>query len=204
MLFRSSEICEAGSLALLATAQRIAIAGSPASGKSWFARQLARLRQLPLHQLDDIYWEAQWRRPSTDSWLRRLDALIDTERWIIDGNYQPTLELRLERAQLLVFMDVHPAICLARYFVRTARIACGNDQLLPRRVRGTTSQSTPPGDLRKLSLKIVGFRHFARAQIFVLAERQQIPILQVTGSRFARRILAALDRGTADDIRRSL
>ena len=78
--------------------QRVLVDGMMGSGKSTFARALAARTGLPLIHLDVHYWKPGWVRPSDDEWRYRQRALLAGEAWIIDGNYNETLALRLERA----------------------------------------------------------------------------------------------------------
>jgi hypothetical protein len=52
---------------------------------------------LPLIYLDLHYWKPGWARPSYDEWREPQRTLVAGEAWIMDGNYNETLKLRLER-----------------------------------------------------------------------------------------------------------
>jgi adenylate kinase family enzyme len=75
------------------------------SGKSTFGRALAASTGLPLIHLDLPAWKPGWLRPSQHEWRERQRALLAGEAWIIDGNYNETLALRLERADTVIFLD---------------------------------------------------------------------------------------------------
>ena len=81
---------------------RVLVDGMMGSGKSTFARALAARTGLPVIHLDVHYWKPGWVRPSDDEWRERQCALLAGEAWIIDGNYNETLALRLERAETVV------------------------------------------------------------------------------------------------------
>jgi len=83
---------------------RVLVDGMMGSGKSTFARALAARTGLPLIHLDVHYWKPGWVRPSDDEWRERQRTLLAGEAWIIDGNYNETLALRLERAETVVFL----------------------------------------------------------------------------------------------------
>jgi hypothetical protein len=115
--------------------QRILVLGCPGSGKSSFARLLADLTGLPLIHLDDHYWGQGWKRPDKDEWHATLYRLVSGERWIIDGNHQDSLELRMRRTDCVIFLDTPIWLCLFRVAARGLRRFFGESASLPRRIR---------------------------------------------------------------------
>lgn len=101
--------------------RRILVDGMMGSGKTTFARALAIKTGLPLVHLDLHYWKPGWTRPSDDEWREQQRALIARDAWIIDGNYNETLALRLERADTVVFLETPWWLCASRAFVRGLR-----------------------------------------------------------------------------------
>jgi len=97
---------------------RVLVDGMMGSGKSTFARALAARTGLPVIHLDVHYWKPGWVRPSDDEWRERQRALLAGEAWIIDGNYNETLVLRLERAETVIYLDSPWWLCASRAFVR--------------------------------------------------------------------------------------
>jgi len=104
---------------------RVLVDGMMGSGKSTFARALAARTGLPVIHLDVHYWKPGWGRPSDDEWRERQRALLAGKAWIIDGNYNETLALRLERAETVVFLDSPWWLCASRAFVRGLRKPVG-------------------------------------------------------------------------------
>jgi adenylate kinase family enzyme len=105
--------------------RRVLVDGMMGSGKSTFARALASLTDLPVIHLDLYYWKPGWTRPSDDEWRERQRTLIAANAWIIDGNYNDTLPMRLERAETVVFLDTPWWVCANRAFVRGFRQPVG-------------------------------------------------------------------------------
>ena len=105
--------------------KRIALLGPAGAGKSWIGRQLAGLLGVPVIHLDRLYWKPGWVRPSDDEWRERQRALLAGEGWIIDGNYNETLLLRVERAETVIFLDSPWWLCASRAFVRGLRKPVG-------------------------------------------------------------------------------
>ena len=100
---------------------RVLVDGMMGSGKSTFARALAARTGLPVIHLDLHYWKPGWVRPSDQEWRERQRTLVDSEAWIIDGNYNETRPLRLERAETVVYLDTPWWLCASRAFVRGLR-----------------------------------------------------------------------------------
>ena len=97
---------------------RIAVVGSPGSGKSTFARKIAAETGHPLIALDYEYWSEGWTHPSKEEWRAMNEEFVRGERWIIDGNYGGTIELRYRAADLVVFLDVPRLECMRRVIRR--------------------------------------------------------------------------------------
>lgn len=93
--------------------QKVLVIGCPGAGKSTFARRLRDATGLPLYYLDRL-----WHRPDRTTLSRQafdaqLSHLIRRDRWIIDGNYLRTLEIRLAACDTVFLLDVPLDECLA-------------------------------------------------------------------------------------------
>ena len=97
--------------------QRILVIGAPGTGKSTLARAMGARLDLPVIHLDQHYWSPGWVAPEPDEWRRRVEALAAGEAWVMDGNYSGTFDLRLPRAQAIVWLDLPRWI----YFPRAIR-----------------------------------------------------------------------------------
>lgn len=104
---------------------RVLVDGMMGSGKSTFARALGERTGLPVTHLDVHYWKPSWMLPSDDEWLERQRTLLAGEAWIIDGNYNKTLDGRLERAETIIFLDTPWWLCASRALVRGLRKPVG-------------------------------------------------------------------------------
>lgn len=94
--------------------KKIAIIGSGGSGKSTFSRALGKNIGIPVYHLDALLWKPGW-EPTTKAEQRNIQQqLIEEDRWIIDGNYNGTLELRLSAADTIIFLDMPRTLCLYR------------------------------------------------------------------------------------------
>lgn len=46
------------------------------------------------------------------------ENIVLDEEWIIDGNYGETMDIRLQAADTIIFMDIHKIICIYRVIKR--------------------------------------------------------------------------------------
>lgn len=91
---------------------KIMIIGSPGAGKSTFARKLRDATKLPLYYLDMIWHKPDQTNISREEFDTQLNEIIKRDKWIIDGNYQRTLEVRLRECDTVFLMDFPLEICL--------------------------------------------------------------------------------------------
>ena len=92
--------------------KRILIIGSPGVGKSTFAKELAKRTGVPLFHLDLIWFHDNGDMESREIFDKKLQEILETERWIIDGYYPRTLEHRLKYADTVFFLDLPEGVCL--------------------------------------------------------------------------------------------
>ncbi len=87
--------------------QKIAVIGNIAGGKTWLARRLAQIHNLPLTHVDSIHFLPGLKiRPTAEA--RELILEIENQTsWIIDG-YGPLdlIEKRFAKADRLVLVDL--------------------------------------------------------------------------------------------------
>ena len=91
---------------------RIIVIGSPGAGKSFFARKLRDMTGLPLYYLDKIYHKPDRNTVTCEEFDRKLLEIMQTDNWIIDGNYQRTLPIRFEACTDVFFLDYPLEQCL--------------------------------------------------------------------------------------------
>lgn len=102
--------------------RRIIVTGLAGSGKSTFALALAAKTGLPVIHLDLHFWKPGWVAPPETEWRERQRSLLGGDAWIADGNYHETLDLRLEHADTVVFLDMPWWLCTGRAFLRGFRM----------------------------------------------------------------------------------
>ena len=91
---------------------KVIIIGCPGSGKSTFSRALHKLTDLPLYHLDLLNWNSDKTTVSKEVFLERLQNVLVLDKWIIDGNYGSTMELRLKECDTVFFLDYPVEVCI--------------------------------------------------------------------------------------------
>ncbi len=107
--------------------KRVLVIGCCGSGKSTLSIKLNQLTGLPLVHLDKEYWNEGWEEPPKSDFRRRVEHITQEDRWIIDGHYFSTLNIRLEKADTVFHLDYSTRTCLARVIKRTI-LAYGQDR----------------------------------------------------------------------------
>ena len=102
--------------------RRIIVTGLAGSGKSTMSLALGVRTGLPVIHLDLHFWKPGWTAPSVTEWRETQRRVLAGDAWIADGNYDETLDLRLERADTVVVLDMPWWLCARRALVRGFRM----------------------------------------------------------------------------------
>jgi adenylate kinase family enzyme len=102
--------------------KRILIFGPSGGGKSTLARRIGERLGLPVIHLDAINWSPGWVQIERDPFSERVAEAAARDTWVMDGNYTAThLDLRLSRAEALIWLDLPRYVYFPRALWRTIR-----------------------------------------------------------------------------------
>jgi adenylate kinase family enzyme len=110
---------------------RVNVVGTSASGKTTFARTLAKGLDIPHVELDALHWEKNWTEASTGVMRQRVERAIAGPAWVVDGNYSAVRDLVWDRAEAVVWLDFPLRTVLWRYATRTRRRIGTQEELWP-------------------------------------------------------------------------
>ncbi|MCX4578865.1 topology modulation protein [Streptomyces sp. NBC_01571] len=105
---------------------KVAIVGCGGSGKSYLARELGKILDAPVTHLDAAFYDDDWNALPMDKFAELQRELVAEPRWVIDGNYNSTLQIRLESCDTVVLMDVSTISALYGIFSRQLRHGAGH------------------------------------------------------------------------------
>ena len=93
--------------------QKAIIIGCPGAGKSTFARILSDKTHLPLYYLDMLWHKSDMTTVDRTIFDQKLKEIVVKDKWIIDGNYGRTLEMRIQACETIFLLDFPVEECLA-------------------------------------------------------------------------------------------
>lgn len=156
--------------------RRVVILGPGGAGKTTFAARLARALDAPFICLDAIWPTCGGDVPA----FRALMAQAHTaEAWVSDGNFaQATFDLRLPRADLVIWLDPPKWLCAWRAVTRTLR----------------PGEAHRPQDIGKVLRFIGDFDRVNRPRIegLRLEHGADVPVVRLTSRAETEAFLAGL------------
>lgn len=99
--------------------KRVMIIGFSGAGKSTLAAQIADLIGCKATHLDSLHWLPNWTENTPENERELLRPVIESEKWVIDGNYSKVLyNERINAADTIIFLDFNRFLCLYRVLKR--------------------------------------------------------------------------------------
>lgn len=101
---------------------RVMIIGCGGAGKSTLARKLGEKTGLPVVHLDQIWWEpGNWQHLEKPEFDQRLKAELEKPRWILDGNFNRTIGMRLAACDTVIYLDYPRLVCIKNWLGRVLK-----------------------------------------------------------------------------------
>lgn len=85
--------------------KRICVVGAPGTGKTTLSRKLKEIYNLPVCHLDSIHQLPNWVLRDEKERDEMILKETQKDRWILDGTFTNTLPQRIDRADLVIFLD---------------------------------------------------------------------------------------------------
>jgi adenylate kinase family enzyme len=115
-------------LSILGNKPKINIIGSPGSGKSTLAKIISQQLDVPIYDLDVMFYDESCNLKNNDERINFLSNISQCNSLIIDGTYSSSFESRLLLVDTVVLVENSTARCLYNFFRRllyTNNLKCG-------------------------------------------------------------------------------
>ncbi len=172
--------------------RRICVVGTTGSGKSTMAEALAERLHIPHIELDAIHWQPGWKEADRLQTRARVAEIVQSDAWVMDGNYGFLQDIVLPRAEAVVWLDFPLAPIVWRLWWRTWRRVVKREVLW-----GTNMERLGEQFFSKDSLFLWAFKTHKRYQKRYSALPQQseyshLRIFRIKSPREAKKLLANL------------
>lgn len=92
------------------------IIGCSGSGKSTLARNPSNKLSISYYDTDSLYWQKDWQLQDEITVINQLP--LESESWIIDGNFENNRDLIWSNADKIVWLNLNPFLILYRVIAR--------------------------------------------------------------------------------------
>jgi adenylate kinase family enzyme len=179
--------------------RRVVVYGPTGSGKTTVARRIGELLDLPVVELDAVFWRPNWEPTPADEFRPKALHTLGTHGrgWVCDGNYSMLRDAILPMADTVVWLRPPFLVAYWRLLRRTiARIR--TKELL----WGNNFESWRPAFLSRDSLLLFAIGHWRKHFKGVAQDLEEIPhratVVKLRSSQQVEGFLASLATGAAD------
>lgn len=85
--------------------KRISIVGGSGTGKTTLSNNLGKKLYLPIFHIDAFHYSENWKENDKKDRDKKILEKLNGNKWVIDGTYSSTLNERVEKADLVIFLD---------------------------------------------------------------------------------------------------
>ena len=98
--------------------RKVVIIGPAGAGKSTLARELGKILDIEVFHLDRYFWQPGWREIPKEARVHLLQELVRKDKWIIEGSYFSTSDVRLQSCDTVIVLDMPLLLCFWRVLAR--------------------------------------------------------------------------------------
>ena len=101
--------------------KRVIIIGCGGAGKSTLARKLGEKTGLPVIHLDKLFWKPGWVERTPEEFDPIVQQELEKETWIMDGNFNRTIGMRLAACDTVIYLDYPRLVCIKNWLGRVLK-----------------------------------------------------------------------------------
>jgi adenylate kinase family enzyme len=104
---------------ILKNSNRVMVVGCSGAGKSTLSMKLCHRFGFPFVSMDrDFFWLPDWKARARDEQRALISQKIGEERWLMDGSNPSSFDLRLPRADIVLWVRMPRWLCLLGVYRR--------------------------------------------------------------------------------------
>ena len=103
---------------MIENVKKISIIGGPGTGKSTLSKNLGKVLDLPVYHLDAIDHLENWKTRDSKERDEIILQKVNEAEWVMDGTYKGTLEKRVEKSDMIIFLNYSKLARLKGIFSR--------------------------------------------------------------------------------------
>ncbi len=165
------------------------VIGCSGGGKSTLAQALSARLNLPYISMDRaFFWLPGWKLRDRAQIREMIARAVGEERWIMDGTSPGTMDLRLPRADLVLWLRMPRFLCIARVILRRIRFA------------GRARPEMADGCPEKIDIEFLRYiwnferKHAPKILESLAKHSPKVPVFVLDSRRDAGTLLALLER----------
>ena len=168
------------------------ISSASGNGKTTTGRALAGRLGVPFVELDALHHGPNWAEPTAAEFRARVEPIVNTDAWVIDGTYRTKLgDLVLERAEVVVWLDLPLYVWLPRLLRRTARRVIRREELWAGNRERLRDALHPQN-----SVVFYALRGYRKRRRMYPSELARFPVVRLRTTAEVKRFLRSAERAT--------
>lgn len=95
------------------------VMGCSGGGKSSLAIRLSKISGLRLIHMDKFYYHPNWMMCNKDDIIKNVLKVIEGDGWVFDGNHSSTHDVRAQKSQMIIWVDIARWRCIYNVILRS-------------------------------------------------------------------------------------
>jgi len=166
--------------------KRVSVIGTTGSGKTTFARALARRMNARHIELDALHWEPNWVEAPREIFRARVEIATRGDAWTVDGNYSQARDIVWARADTVVWLDFSFPVVLWRLTTRTFKRVFTREELWNRNRENFATQFFTRDSLFLWLFRTYWRRRKEYPELFARPENQHFAMVRFDSPRRAQ------------------
>jgi adenylate kinase family enzyme len=168
------------------------IATASGCGKTTTGRLLAERMGVPFYELDGLYHGPNWTPATREELLAKVEPIVATDAWVIDGTYRGLIgDVVPASADLVVWLDLPVRVWLPRLVRRSWRYVTRKQELWSGNRERWRDVLHP-----RNSVVIYALRNFRKTRRTLAAELTQFPVRRLRTTAEVEELVSSASRVT--------